>query len=246
MNDAVRFNCVGCGACCKGRFVPLTLNEAQQWLRRGHDVSVLLEAFDASTWAGTAAEYEHHAHRAAEVPCGAARVQVIAIFAARALPQCPNLLPDNLCNIYGERPLVCRIYPMEINPFIPLRKEHKDCPQEAWGEGEILCTDSAVDPALTELIARFRQADRDDARRKNAICEQLGLTVAAWKGTALTIYSPDRASLLRAIERSEIPLAEQHPWKIRTNQPGLRRALESIALALDTCEESDYIFHSLD
>ena len=66
-NNAIRFACNGCGTCCKGRLIPLTLNETRQWLQRGHEVAVILEAFDESTWQSDPRQYAHSAQRAGEV-----------------------------------------------------------------------------------------------------------------------------------------------------------------------------------
>jgi len=65
-NTPIRFACNGCGVCCKGRLIPLTLSETRQWLLRGHDVAVLLEAFDESTWTAQPGQYAHSAKRAVE------------------------------------------------------------------------------------------------------------------------------------------------------------------------------------
>ncbi|WP_244509794.1 YkgJ family cysteine cluster protein [Pseudomonas monteilii] len=117
-DEGSRFACVGCGACCKGRFVPLTLTETALWLGRGHSVAVLLEAFDESAWPPGAPEFDYHRLRSAPVKCGSSSLNVIAILAANVIPQCPNLGANNLCSIYSERPLVCRIYPWRSTPSL--------------------------------------------------------------------------------------------------------------------------------
>jgi Fe-S-cluster containining protein len=244
-----RFNCVGCGACCKGRFIPLTLLEAKQWLERGHDVAILLEAFKQPFWPASEREYQHSLLRSAQVSCGDTDVQVTAIFAANALAQCPNLQADDLCSIYDERPLVCRIYPMEINPFIELKPQDKDCPHEAWGHGEIIASDSGSDSSLNSLIQVSRLADRADARAKIAICNRLGINVAAWKAEALVIQFPARELLLEAINAEEpIPESDTQAlgrWKIRVAQSSLGQALAHGELALDDAESVNYVFHAL-
>lgn len=173
-NNSIRFACNGCGICCKGRLVPLTLNETRQWLERGHEVAIILEAFEQSIWTAGPQQFAHAAGRAVEVPCGNSHVRAVAVFAGNALVQCQSLGDDGCCGIYEERPLVCRIYPAEINPFIALDRENKICPPEVWEEGEVLFTDRIVDPVLADQIERSRQADREDAQAKIALCEALG------------------------------------------------------------------------
>lgn len=218
----VRFGCVGCGACCTGRYIPLTLDEAKQWLERGDNVSILAEAFDATTWAGSQGAYEHSLWRSAQVTSGVSTLQVIAIFAGKAIPRCPNLKEDGMCNIYDIRPLVCRIYPMEINPFVDLVPESKDCPPAAWEAGEVLVSDRVMEPIMSRNIASSKAADRSDAGTKLAICEELGLTTAAWKGRGLAIYSPEREELLAAMNRvTTSGNANGASWTVRTDDHDL-------------------------
>lgn len=241
------FNCVGCGACCKGRFIPLTLHEAHQWLQRGHEVAVLLEAFELSTWPQSAEAYAYNVQRSAQVPCGQQPLQVTAIFAGRAIPRCPNLGDDERCGIYAERPQVCRIYPMEINPFIPLRISDKECPPQSWGEEALLATDRGSDAQLNQAIEHSRQADRADAGRKLAVCEALGFTSVAWKSNALAIYFPAREVLLQAIEQLDVsaPTRAHHPWRVRVLDQPLRDRLAGLGIAFDDREGLDYVFHGL-
>ncbi len=245
--NAIRFACVGCGICCKGRLIPLTVQEAEQWLERGHDVAVILEAFDESTWPASSPEYAHSAGRSLEVHSGDSKIRVIAIFAGKAIEQCPNLREDNLCGIYEDRPLVCRIYPMEINPFIALKKGEKVCPPQVWDLGEILCSDGRADPALEALITQSRQADKDEAGVKVAICAQLGLNVASWKGDALSVYFPERQEMLSALLNiNNTPINQPTcEWKVRVGDIVLRERLQAASMTLDDREQTNYIFHRL-
>lgn len=247
MSDSdVRFGCIGCGACCTGRYIPLTLDEAQQWLERGDDVGILVEAFDSATWPSSPNAYQHQLLRSTEVRSGKSKMQVIAIFAGRAIPKCPNLKSDGLCNIYDARPLVCRIYPMEINPFIELIPESKDCPPVAWEEGEILVSDRVLEPVMSRNIASSRAADRSDAIAKTAVCEELGITVAAWKYNGLAIYSPVREDLLAAITKvkSITQPSLGSDWMVRTDDADLSQRLMAsdfnLAVGVDSFE-----FHKL-
>jgi Fe-S-cluster containining protein len=246
-NTSIRFACNGCGVCCKGRLIPLTLNETRQWLARGHDVAIVLEAFNEETWTAEPQQFAHSARRAAEVRSGGAKIQVVAVFTANALGQCPNLGADDRCGIYEERPLVCRIYPMEINPYIPLLPQNKACPPETWQTGEVIFTDHIVDATLARQVEQSRQADRDDAQAKIDICEYMGLTTAAWKNNAMAVYQPARHELMAALDACEVNTHESggKEWSVRVNQSGLRQQLQDAHIRLNDDNASNYIFHEL-
>jgi hypothetical protein len=86
------------------------------------------------------------------VPSGNTQAFVAITFAAYNAGRCRNLDEDNLCRIYERRPLVCRIYPMEINPHIPLNPAAKDCPPQSW-EQTSLCTSAT--PGVLSLSVRL-------------------------------------------------------------------------------------------
>jgi Fe-S-cluster containining protein len=241
------FSCVGCGVCCKGRLIPLTLSETEQWLNRGHDVSVILEAFDETNWSGSPEAYAHAYGRSIAVECGDVRIQVVAVFAGKALEQCPNLREDNLCGVYEERPLVCRIYPMEINPFIELNKNNKVCPPSAWESDQVLYRDGRIEPALNRLIHSSRTADREEASKKVSICTELGLNVTSWKGNALAVYFPTRAALFEAMQRAKGSPDDypDHAWQVRVEDSPLRDHLTRSGMDLVHGDSAEYIFQRL-
>jgi Fe-S-cluster containining protein len=239
----IRFGCVGCGTCCTGRYIPLTLDEAKLWLERGDQVGVLVEAFNTITWETGQAALEHSLARSATVTCGSGDVQAIAIFAGKAIPRCPNLKDDGMCNIYEVRPLVCRIYPMEINPFIKLNPLSKDCPPPAWEGGEVLVSDRVMEPVMSRNIESSRAADRSDALAKIAVCESLGLTTAAWKSKGLAIYEPSVIELLGAIRHVQNGNHElSTSWTITTTDEPLMTALASNGMAV-TSDTSGFTLH---
>ena len=87
------------------------------------------------------------------------------------------------CRIYDRRPLVCRIYPAEVNPFFAFETDRKACPPEAWAAGATLIADGdPVDAATCALIAEARRRDAEDAPRKRRLCRALGIDVAALAG----------------------------------------------------------------
>jgi Fe-S-cluster containining protein len=144
---------------------------------------------------------EHAERRSARVQSGAAEAYVAITFAAYNVGPCRNLDEDNLCRIYERRPLVCRIYPMEINPHIPLNTAVKECPPESWEKGpELIVGGKLVDQELAGLIERSRQADRDDIPYKDAICALMGFRTTALKGDGFTAYLPDMTEFATIID----------------------------------------------
>jgi len=186
------FSCVGCGKCCNDHHVPLTLSEARMWAADGGQVIVLVEAFLGNGLGLPMHQREHAERRSAAVRSGESEAYVAITFAAYNVGPCRNLDEDNLCRIYERRPLVCRIYPMEINPHIPLNIAVKECPPESWEKGpDLIVGGELVDRELSELIQRSRQADRNDIQMKDAICALLGIRTTALKGDGFTAYLPD-------------------------------------------------------
>lgn len=227
----IRFACNGCGRCCTDHHVPLTLQETVDWGRDGGQIIVLVEAFRADGPEMPPERREHALRRALAVPCGQATVHVAITFAAFNPGRCRNLDDDNRCRIYERRPLVCRIYPMEINPHIPLRPDAKDCPPETWQEGPVLLAGGQlVDADLAGLIERSRQADRDEIALKAMICQRLGIHTAAVRGEGFAAYLPDMSLMLQAIlevcqETDRLPAAQE--WALHMPQSGFAAALRA-------------------
>lgn len=197
-----RFSCTGCGKCCSDHHVPLTLTEAIDWVRRKGELIVLVEAFlDAGP--GISPQQRPHAERRSlPVRCGAAQAYLAITFAGYNVGPCIHLDNEQRCSIYEQRPLVCRIYPFEINPHLPLRPESKDCPPQAWQPGPALIHGGQLlDAGLAELIERSRQADRDEIASKVAICALLGIRTTALKGDGFATYRPQADAFLAAAEQ---------------------------------------------
>lgn len=245
-SNPVRFNCIGCGSkCCRGRFVPLTLEEAKAWLSRGSDVVVILEAFAIEPPSLKTNEYLHQEARSALVRCGSENVNLIVILAASNLSGCPHLGPNDACTIYDERPLVCRIYPMEINPHIALEPRNKECPPHAWDgtSGEFLITSDGQPPAALQiLIEDSRKADREDAVAKVAICQEIGLTTAAWKHDGIVVHLPDQQRLKEVIERASRAAAIDLDIQIRTGNRNLEEALTQDGMTIAAPSPDNHFF----
>ncbi|MDZ3993694.1 YkgJ family cysteine cluster protein [Pseudomonas sp. Teo4] len=235
MNDSLRFACTGCGKCCTGHHVPLTLDETRQWATSGGQVVVLIEGFVADGPGMPVEQREHVLRRSLTVPCGSAEARVSVTFAAFNPGRCRNLDDDDLCTIYESRPLVCRIYPVEINPHIPLRPENKDCPPEAWEQGpELIHGTLPVDPHLAALVEASRQADRDDITAKVALCQALGMTTSALKGRGFTAYLPEMGIFADALQQPPHP--QQTDWTLHVPDAELGASL--IELGLQTTAET--------
>lgn len=238
----IRFDCTGCGKCCTGHHVPLTLSEARQWTDSGGQVLVLIEAFLANGLGLPAEQRDHALQRSWPVPCGSTEAHVAITFAAFNPERCRNLDGNDRCTIYETRPLVCRIYPMEINPHIPLRPEAKDCPSEAWQSGlPLIHGQHLVDRRLAELIERSRQADRDDIRGKVAICQALGIDTSALKGNGFTAYLPHTPALAQALQQvpAEGPIA---PWTLHVLDPQLSEQLQACGARIRSEAAEHYSF----
>ena len=172
------------------------------WAADGGQVIVLVEAFLGNGLGLPAQQREHAERRSALVRSGTTDAHVAITFAAYNVGPCRNLDEDNLCRIYERRPLVCRIYPAEINPHIPLTPAAKDCPPDSWQQGPVLIAGGElVDQALVELIQRSRQADRDDIGIKDAICAMLGIRTTALKGDGFTAYLPNMEAFAAVIDQ---------------------------------------------
>ncbi|KQQ50660.1 Fe-S oxidoreductase [Pseudomonas sp. Leaf127] len=237
-----RFNCVGCGGCCTDHHVPLTLSEAVQWAADGGSIIVLTEAFLDTGYGVPPEQLQHATRRSIRVASGQAVAWVAITFAAYNVGPCRNLDADKLCRIYERRPLVCRIYPMEINPHIPLRPQAKDCPPESWDQGPLLIVGNAVaDPALRDLIEQSRQADRDDIAAKESICQQLGIHTTALKGNGFVAYLPDMTAFGAALSAPRtLPSTAQ--WTFHVAGEQVVDTLQQAGARLTGSEAPPYLF----
>jgi len=243
-----RFSCVGCGKCCTDHHVPLTLAEARMWAADGGQVIVLVEGFLGNGLGLPVQQREHAERRSVLVRSGASEAYVAITFAAYNVGRCRNLDEDNLCRIYERRPLVCRIYPAEINPHILLNTAIKDCPPESWEQGpDLIIGGQVVDQELVELIQRSRQADRDDIQAKDAICALLGIRTTALKGDGFTAYLPDMNAFATVIDQvSAQPLAApEGEWLFHVSGDDIAGQVQAAGAQLVTEAPVNYAFISL-
>jgi Fe-S-cluster containining protein len=227
----VSFGCTSCGKCCQNLRVPLTLADASAWLARGHRVELLMDALlesaDATPDAEAYMRYRHE--RAFPARSGAVPLHVTVTVAAQFEGNCPNLTANLRCAIYGERPLACRIYPAEFNPFVPFDRARKGCPPEAWTPDHPLLLRDGVPaaPALQQDIAAIRAQVIADVPMKAALCGLLGIHAAALANEGLLVFHPPLEGLRAALAVVQSGAASTAPvdWTLVTNRRSTAAAL---------------------
>jgi Fe-S-cluster containining protein len=224
MTGDTHFSCTLCGNCCSNLKIPLTAAESVDWLRRGHPVQVICEA---TPWPvefpADDQKSAHRRRRSFAAVSGSMPIRVVVILAARIDGACPNLLPDLRCGIYERRPLVCKIYPAEINPFVELEPRNKACPPEAWaGHHPLLQRKGTV---MIEAVRRDIQSSRDtdeiDSPVKLRLCKALNVDDTALAAEGFVVYSPAVAALLRALSQAMAATdtaPDLNPWRFLSNQ----------------------------
>jgi Fe-S-cluster containining protein len=229
----LNFSCTQCGRCCHKTKVPLTVPETVDWLSAGHPVQIICEA---SEWHEPARiddpKRTHFMRRSFAANSGSIQVRVIAILVANVPEGCPNLLPDMRCGIYERRPLVCRIYPAEINPFVELKVANKVCPPEAWGgELPVLLRDGrVVSDVMRQDIQRSRDRDAHDVNVKRRLCAALQMADAAVTREGFIVYSPSvpvlRDAIALAVHDDEA-VPPDPSWRFVSDQPATVERLAS-------------------
>ena len=211
----IHFNCTQCANCCHHTKIPLTVAEAIEWLNDGRQVQIICEA---SPWTPPEAlKADHLARRSFSAKSGSMPMRVAVTLVANLSGECPNLLADKRCGIYERRPLVCRVYPAEVNPFTQLDPAKKACPPEAWGtEHPLLLRNSRVANRSTEDdIKRWRAQSELDVHVKRKVCAALNLVRAAIDQEGFFVHSPATDDLLEVLSllKDETDTGtSQMPW----------------------------------
>jgi Fe-S-cluster containining protein len=246
----IDFECTMCGNCCHDLRLPLTVTEALAWLARGNDVQILCEALP---WpeepAADNLQAAHKRRRSFAAQSGSLPTRIVVILTGAFVGPCPNLQADMRCGIYEARPMVCRIYPAEINPFIELVPASKGCPPEAWAAGRapLIRAGRLVDATTVDLIERSRVADAVDAPVKQRLCALLGIDAAALANEGFVVHSPLRevlqaalqaalgqasaagaASASRTVAADEMPSAVGSGWRFVSNRRATVETLVSV------------------
>jgi Fe-S-cluster containining protein len=244
----IHFGCTQCGKCCRDTKVPLTVAEAIKWLNRGDQVQLLCEASPWPEWLDREPTAAHFKRRSFAVTSGSMPTRVVVMLVANVVGACPNLLADMRCGIYEDRPLVCRIYPAEINPLIALKRENKACPPEAWAKDQPLLQRGPVlmDKVISSDIEKSRAADVFDAGVKSRLCLALNVAHTALVHEAVVVYSPTAQGLLSALSHATAADFRQEPatqWRFVSDQQETLESLTKsggIALHLRDAEAASF------
>lgn len=103
----IHFKCTQCAYCCHHSKIPLTVEEAIEWLRDRHQVQVICEA---SPWVPPEArKADYLLRRSFPARSGTLFLRIAVTLVANLADECPNLLPDRRCGIYERRPLVSSV-----------------------------------------------------------------------------------------------------------------------------------------
>ncbi|WP_414440128.1 YkgJ family cysteine cluster protein [Burkholderia sp. 22PA0106] len=197
MSD-IPFHCTSCGNCCHDLRLPVTPAEARTWLERGGRVDILCEAVPWLAEPEPDNAFGHYKRdRSFAAASGSLPIRVDMTLAASFSGPCPNLDDAMRCTAYEIRPMVCRVYPAEMNPFIPLVPANKGCPPEAWASTQPLIAGGViVEASAREAAERSRVEQARAAPAKRAICEALGIGQASVSNEGFLILSPEPARLL--------------------------------------------------
>lgn len=234
----IHFSCTMCGRCCHGLRLPVGVDEALAWLRDGGEVQVFCEAIpwpEDPPAGNRLAWYKHR--RSFGASSGRLPVRVIVSLMATFEGACPNLQSDMRCGIYERRPRACRVYPAEVNPFIPLDRGGKLCPQEAWQSRDVLQDAEGVwtDPEVAGAISGMREADARDAMIKARLCATLGIAAGGLSNEGVVIHTPTRERLLAALELASTDVGDSDNagagWQFVSNRKGTLDLLHSAGTA---------------
>ena len=231
MND-INFECTACGKCCHDLRLALTIAEAIVWLERGGHMELICEAipWPVEPEPGNA-QAEYKRVRSSPAMSGSLPVRISIVLAAAFDGACPNLGADMRCGIYEERPLVCRIYPAEINPFVVLTPENKACPSDAWQKTPLQRHGILVDATTVERVEQSRRANQLEAPLRMQVCLELGLNHAALANEGFVMISPDSEALLTALRKIRATPESQDAaaqWTFVSNRAGTLETLLSV------------------
>ncbi|WP_224028038.1 YkgJ family cysteine cluster protein [Paraburkholderia caribensis] len=247
----IHFTCTMCGNCCHNLRLPLSVEEAMQWLDRGGDVHMFSEAIP---WTVEPAVDDRQAQykRARSFPgvSGELPVRVIVTIVASFDGPCPYLQADLRCGAYDARPNVCRIYPAEINPFVEMTPDLKSCPPDAWSAEKpaLVKQGQIVDSVTAALIADSRAAAIRNVAVKERLCANLDISIASLANEGFVSLALPRGEFLRELRRAYHAKPQPVPtrsWLIVSNRNGTIDTLRSInanaEVHTETSHAVDYI-----
>ncbi|MDR3706980.1 MAG: YkgJ family cysteine cluster protein [Capsulimonadaceae bacterium] len=169
-----RYDCTGCGVCCKGRFA-ITISKADR------DRIVAQKWTDEELDLGGAKLFTKHGDE--------------FVIAHRANGACAFLQDDGLCRIHARygiaaKPTACRLYPFRL---IPAGRQVRvdvryDCPATAGNDGQ------PVDGHRRELLSLLKLLTPDQAAELPAPT-LFGATSLSWRALVLITESYERLLL---------------------------------------------------
>ena len=227
----VDFQCTRCGKCCCNLWLPLSTAEAIDWLVDGNTVQVLCEAIPwpselpAQDLQAAFKRERSFAARAGQLP-----IRVLVTLAAPQRERCPNLRSDGLCAIYSRRPAVCRVYPLELNPFRALDSARRLCPPEAWLPGlpALMRETMVVEDSLRLLVEAVQRRAVNDVAAMSNLCNALGIRLAALANEGYVAHTPEPANLLEVLRRlSSDWSGDGGDWAFISRQEETREAIQS-------------------
>ena len=200
------FECTKCGLCCQGLRIPLSLDEASRWVKRGHTLEVIVRGgFPPSSAYAPDSSDAYMMDRSFQVIAGKKILSVQATLVGTFHGRCPNLMEDNRCSIYEERPMTCRIYPAGLNPFLAFKTSDRRCPPEAWGEQHetFLSSNGAYPKPLTDLIHAARAATLREVKSLERLCAALSVNNCALIAEGFVAYKISRDDFLHALQNTQ-------------------------------------------
>ncbi|MCI3206769.1 MULTISPECIES: YkgJ family cysteine cluster protein [Pandoraea] len=234
MTSTHHFSCTMCGKCCHDLRLPVDTGEALQWIRNGGEVQVLCEAIpwpaDPENLDGMAG---YKRERSVAAISGGLPVRVVITLVAAFEGACPHLEPDMKCGAYEVRPRVCRIYPAEVNPFVPFVPMEKACPPQAWAPSmpRLMTDGTLVDAPTAALVAHSRQVSVEDMGRKAWLCHRLGVFVASLANEGFAVHTPPSHALESAlveVQGMDVDAGSIHQeWIFLTNRSPTRDVLQA-------------------
>jgi Fe-S-cluster containining protein len=242
----LHFDCTMCGRCCHDLKLPLSIDEAIDWIERGGTVHLYCEALPwPSDPGGQDAWAWYKGTRGFPAMSGVLPVRVLVMLVAAQDGACPFLLPDMRCGAYEYRPRVCRIYPAEINPLLVLSPDAKQCPPEAWSAEQPLFASNGkvIDPETAALSMRAQEVAIEDVPAKERLCALLGIDRAALGNEGFVVHRPSGDLLLPALRAARVSgLQPATHWTIASNRASMITMLDDAGAVSDRASIGlDYI-----
>ena len=145
---------------------------------------------------------------------------------------------------HARRPLVCRIYPAEVNRFIALAPANKACPAEAWAKHlpVLQRADRIVDQHVIDDIRRSREAGAADVGVKQRLCSRLQISDAGIANEGLCAHTVDQATLLNELAPGAAQIPAGSPpldWRLVSNRAKTVTALLSVGARSGLAQDVD-------